>query len=109
MEGKIVEFSERSYSMGSFEDMPGLSDVTVSLTSRKNGKTYTVKTTENGNYKIQLPKGIYDVFVEKDASYTAEKQYLKLMEDKVINKTLMLMSEDWTDEGSRGRICTKYD
>lgn len=34
-----------------------------------------------------------------DASYTAEKQYLKLMEDKVINKTLMLMSEDWTDEG----------
>ena len=99
LEGKIVEFSERSYSMGSFEDMPGLSDVTVSLTSRKNGKTYTVKTTENGNYKIQLPKGIYDVFVEKDASYTAEKQYLKLMEDKVINKTLMLMSEDWTDEG----------
>ncbi len=99
LEGKIVEFSERSYSMGSFEDMPGLPDVTVSLTSRKNGKTYTVKTTENGNYKIQLPKGIYDVFVEKDASYTAEKQYLKLMEDKVINKTLMLMSEDWTDEG----------
>lgn len=37
--------------------------------------------------------------MEKDASYTAEKQYLKLMEDKVINKTLMLMSEDWTDEG----------
>ena len=33
LEGKIVEFSERSYSMGSFEDMPGLSDVTVSLTS----------------------------------------------------------------------------
>lgn len=43
LEGKIVEFSERSYSMGSFEDMPGLSDVTVSLTSRKNGKTYTVQ------------------------------------------------------------------
>ena len=99
LEGKIVEFSERSYSIGSFDDMPGLSDVTVSLTSRKNGKTFTVITDENGKYKIQLPKGMYDVFVQKDATYTVEKQYLKLMQDKVINKTLMLMSEDWMDEG----------
>ena len=99
LEGKIVEFSERSYSIGSFGDMPGLSDTTVSLTSRVSGKTFTAKTDENGNYKIQVPKSIYDVYVQKDSSYTAEKQYLKLMEDKVINKTLMLMSEDWTDEG----------
>ena len=39
------------------------------------------------------------IFVQKDATYTVEKQYLKLMQDKVINKTLMLMSEDWMDEG----------
>ena len=97
--GKIVEFANRPYSSGNFEDMLGLSDTTVSLTSRVSGKTFTAKTDENGNYKIQVPKSIYDVYVQKDSSYTAEKQYLKLMEDKVINKTLMLMSEDWTDEG----------
>ena len=97
--GKIVEFANRPYSSGNFEDMPGLSDTTVSLTSRVSGKTFTAKTDENGNYKIQVPKSIYDVYVQKDSSYTVEKQYLILIEDKVINKTLMLMSEDWMDEG----------
>ena len=97
--GKIVEFANRPYSSGNFEDMPGLSDTTVSLTSRVSGKTFTAKTDENGNYKIQVPKSIYDVYVQKDSSCTVEKQYLILIEDKVINKTLMLMSEDWMDEG----------
>ena len=97
--GKIVEFANRPYSSGNFEDMPGLSDTTVSLTSRVSGKTFTAKTDENGNYKIQVPKSIYDVYVQKDSSYTVEEEYLILIEDKVINKTLMLMSEDWMDEG----------
>ena len=98
LKGKIVEFSERKL-MYSMDDMPGLEGAEVSLKSRKTEKVYKAKTNEKGMYEIQLPKGIYDVVVEKDETYTKERQYLNVNGDKVTNKTMMLMSEDWTDEG----------